>query len=63
MTFQIRKLSDVPRHFETSVNGKKINFADASRNGTVSGYRKSTVPPEAIIAQISTVKNLEMQIL
>jgi hypothetical protein len=50
MTFQIKKLSDVPRHFETQVNGIKINIADASRNGTVSGYRKSAVPAEAIIA-------------
>ena len=50
MTFQIRKLSDVPRHFETLVNGVKINIADASRNGTVYGYRKSAVPAEAIIA-------------
>ena len=50
MTFQIRKLSDVPRHFETLVNGVKINIADASRNGTVSGYRKSTVPSEALVA-------------
>ena len=48
MTFQLRRLTDVPRHFETQVNGVKINIADASRNGTVSGYRKSAAPADAI---------------